>query len=225
MGARQLEVLYTCHLIIAFKHHIPKQTTKTSNMANIIMANIKEGEDHFEAAQQEGSTYNPAAGEAFDKGLSVPGYGSNGPKNHHEGGAGISILRLNINKPKRSTLGTAYGNLNTLTSTRDASVVPRHISCTNLINASTIDLRKGQFIYPETTVHANTLIGVCQILLPPGVRVVKAGYGIFGAFRDHTDKLGNSKLTDGPVIRVVGAQTFGYTSIEVDLNVPPVKMI
>lgn len=192
-----------------------------NNQNNHSMANIKAErqanalplEEIYDATQQQGSRHNPEAGETYD---------NKEIKNHHEGGVGSQYGQLNVNKlGARGSLRIWGRKLRV----RDAWVVPRHISCTNLGAGSVVDMRKGQFIYPETTVHANHFIGRCIILVPPGVRVVKAGYGILGGFRDHTNTPGNVPLPNAPVIRVVGASTLGYTSIEVDLSVPPVKIL
>jgi hypothetical protein len=193
---------------------------KVINQDNHNMANVKAERqanalplEEIYDTQQQGSTYNPEAGETYD---------NKEIKNHHEGGVGSRYGQLNVNKlGARGSLRMWGRNLRI----RDAWVVPRHISCTNLGAGSVVDMRKGQFIYPETTVYTNHLLGSCIIIVPPGVRVVKAGYGILGGFRDHTNKPGNVPLENAPVIRVVGASMLGYTGIEVDMIVPTVKIL
>eukprot|EP00039_Didymoeca_costata_P018007 m.331729 g.331729 ORF g.331729 m.331729 type:complete len:207 (-) comp16789_c0_seq1:5120-5740(-) len=153
----------------------------------------------------EFSVYDPAAGRAFDNGEVPTGYLSK-PSNHGEGGI------LFINAFKSMSKGSAY-------------VVPKRITASNILTGSILDLSRGRFIYPETTIVANQILGGCRVIVPQGVRVVCKGVGILGSFGKNMEESHAKTTTSSPTITVVGMSILAGMRVTVNNNVPAVKAI
>merc|ERR1712150_197990 len=99
--------------------------------------------------------------------------------------------------------------------------VPEKIFCSNILSGSALDFRRARFVYPETTIYANQLLGGFKMWVPPGVQVDVAGLGILGGFRG-----GAAGYSDmGPVIKVVGVSVLGGAKVYVDESVPALQMV
>jgi hypothetical protein len=89
---------------------------------------------------------------------------------------------------------------------------PRQLSTLCLFGGSNIDFRKA--IIPEdgVTISVVCAFGGADIIIPPGIRLVVRGVGIFGGFDRANNEVDDP---DAPTIVIEGIAVFGGVSVKV----------
>lgn len=185
------------------------------------------------ATDNEWSAFDPALGREFEAGRLVPGHRA--PRNHLEGG----VLFLQLNKQKVSTEARREDRRARRSQRRaqrrelefavpspigGSWLVPKRIWCSNILSSSALDFRRAYFVYPETTVYANQVLGGFHMTVPRGVQVDCHGLGLLGSFHDNPDAK-TPVGTEGPVIRVVGVSVLAGAHVHVDDTVPAIRFL
>ena len=89
-------------------------------------------------------------------------------------------------------------------------VVPSHYRLKAVFGGAELDLRDAQLETHEVTIEIKAVFGGVNIVVPPDVRVVVDGDGIFGGFNDDTH---TQPPTGSPVVRVGGKAVFGGVNV------------
>jgi hypothetical protein len=89
---------------------------------------------------------------------------------------------------------------------------PRHLATMSIFGGTNIDLRKA--IVPQDGVAISCLcaFGGTDIIVPPGMRVITRGVGIFGGFDRTNNEVDDP---DAPTVVVEGLAVFGGVSVKV----------
>jgi hypothetical protein len=89
--------------------------------------------------------------------------------------------------------------------------VPPHTVAHATFGAVVIDLRQAVFTRREVVVHAGSLFGKVEILVPDDAQVYDTGSALFGK-RSHLGAA-EEKSGDGPVVRITGRSVFGHVRV------------
>ncbi|MGA7051006.1 MAG: DUF1707 domain-containing protein [Mycobacterium sp.] len=89
--------------------------------------------------------------------------------------------------------------------------VPKKLTTFALWGSGVVDLRYADFTSTEVEIHAYSIMGVTNILLPPEVNVEVRGRGVMGGF-DH-DVLGHG-TPGAPKVKIGGFSLWGGVSIK-----------
>ena len=89
---------------------------------------------------------------------------------------------------------------------------PRHLASLSIFGGTNIDLRRAIVPADGITISCLCAFGGTDIIVPPGMRVMTRGVGIFGGF-DRTD----NEVDDpaAPTVVVEGLAVFGGVSVKV----------
>lgn len=90
-------------------------------------------------------------------------------------------------------------------------VVPKNFGAVAIMAGGEIDLREARFAEPVTTIHAVTIMGGIEIIVPEDVTVQVTGVGIAGAF-EHTAS--GEGPPGGPKIIVDGVAFMGAVEVK-----------
>ncbi len=96
-------------------------------------------------------------------------------------------------------------------------VVPKEFSAVAILGGGEIDLREARFAEPVVTIHAVTVLGGMEIIVPEDVTVEVTGVGIMGAFEHIASGEGKP---GGPKIIVNGVAIMGAVEV---MRKPPKK--
>jgi len=89
-------------------------------------------------------------------------------------------------------------------------VVPKEFSAVAILGGGEIDLREARFAEPVVTIHAVTVMGGIEIIVPEDVTVQVTGVGIMGAFEHIASGEG---APGGPKIVVNGVAIMGAVEV------------
>jgi hypothetical protein len=89
--------------------------------------------------------------------------------------------------------------------------VPPETYVSSTFGAAVIDLRQAVFTRREVVIHADSLFGKIEIIVPDNAVVQEMGTALFGKRSQPTGK--RPKGTDGPVIRITGKSVFGHVRV------------
>jgi len=89
--------------------------------------------------------------------------------------------------------------------------VPKKLTTFALCGSGVVDLRYADFTSTEVEIHAYSIMGVTNILLPPEVNVEVRGRGVMGGF-DH-ESLGDG-TPGAPKVKIGGFSLWGGVGIK-----------
>jgi hypothetical protein len=89
---------------------------------------------------------------------------------------------------------------------------PRKLDSLSLFGGTNIDLRKAIVPREGMTISCLCLFGGVDVIVPPGMRVVVRGMGVFGGFDRTSNEVDDP---DAPTILVEGLAFFGGVSIKI----------
>jgi len=90
-------------------------------------------------------------------------------------------------------------------------VVPRTYVAGALMGGVELDLREAQFSEPEVTIHAYTLMGGIEIIVPEDVDVDVSGIAFMGGFDHNASGPG---VPGAPQVRVIGFALMGGVDVK-----------
>jgi hypothetical protein len=100
---------------------------------------------------------------------------------------------------------------------RGAWVPPKKLHTLAFMGGAGLDFREARFAPGLTEVHILAVMGGVQVIVPPGVTVETAGFGIMGGF-DGLSQVVPSDDPSAPVLRIRGLAVMG--GIEVKMMLP-----
>jgi hypothetical protein len=102
------------------------------------------------------------------------------------------------------------------------NVEPKMAAVT-IFGGASLDFREVQ-LPPEMSLHATSVFGGVDIVVPPEVRVIDSGIALFGG-RDTGSGTPESAAPDAPVLRLTGLTLFGGLSLRHKQRKPKDKAI
>jgi hypothetical protein len=91
-------------------------------------------------------------------------------------------------------------------------VAPKEMTAVAILGGGEIDLRDARFAEPTVTIHAITIMGGIQVIVPEDAHVQVNGIGFMGAFDD--SRADGEGAPDGPHIIVNGFAFWGGVAVE-----------
>lgn len=96
---------------------------------------------------------------------------------------------------------------------RGAWLVPPAHTATAVMGSVLLDLREASFSGPETTIHANAIMGEVKILVGAHTRVVVNGTPLMGEYT-HSDRIPAQLDATSPLVHVRGLALMGSVKVE-----------
>jgi hypothetical protein len=90
-------------------------------------------------------------------------------------------------------------------------VVPSRYRVKAVFGGADLDLREATLETADVTIEARAVFGGVNIVVPPDIRVLVDGDGIFGGFADDS---GAQPGPGAPILRVTGKAVFGGVSVQ-----------
>jgi len=103
-------------------------------------------------------------------------------------------------------------------------VVPRKLTLVVMLHGAKIDMRRAQFLHPQTTIRVVGVLGGVKVWLPPNTHVEVHGAGIMGAFK-REDSSQFAPSIDAPTIRVIGIAIMGGCKVMIDGKATPLTVV
>ncbi|MFW6040149.1 MAG: DUF1707 SHOCT-like domain-containing protein [Gemmatimonadota bacterium] len=100
---------------------------------------------------------------------------------------------------------------------KGAWVPPKKLHTLALMGGAGLDFREAHFGPGVTEVNVLAVMGGVEVIVPPGVTVESAGFGIMGGFDGHSQTVASDD-PDAPVLRIRGLAVMG--GIDVKMMLP-----
>lgn len=92
-------------------------------------------------------------------------------------------------------------------------VVPERLEVRVVMGSGTLDLRAASFAAREVVLDVNAVMGACEIIVDPTVRVILEGSGVMGSFAAAATTTKPEFSEDSPVVRVRGTAFWGNVTV------------